>query len=132
MLAQNDLQQSLSKGQEQFMKIFTNAADFMDLDDNSRSSALTGTTVNVLVERLVSKDNHPRTFGWLFQCNEFPTESKDQLEYMTTEDFLVICCNGNIYFNDLEELLTGKRQQRKLDLEKLEDIKFDDFELPAL
>lgn len=79
MLAQNDLQQSLSKGQEQFMKIFTNAADFMDLDDNSRSSALTGTTVNVLVERLVSKDNHPRTFGWLFQCNEFPTESKDQL-----------------------------------------------------
>lgn len=45
---------------------------------------------------------------------------------------MVVCCNGNIYFNDLEELLTGEKKKKQLDQLDLNEIKFEDFEIDML
>lgn len=72
----NELSQQISKGREKFKRAFADAADLMDMEDDAQN-ALTGSTVNVIVKRLEHAENHPRTYGWLFQCNEFPTENKE-------------------------------------------------------
>lgn len=98
-------------------KLFSEA---IDLVDDKEQFPLTGETLNIIVKRL--EVGHPKSFGILLNTNAFPANGKEVPVYITTKDYLVINCQGNLYFHNLEEILTGERKKIKIDFNNLQNF----------